>query len=99
MMNPYRKINLWVKTELYEVKAYKKAILSLGNYTKEKDKLANKLSTYQTTLAKLQSGKSTLKTMFSNKKKETEMNNLVNSIPIVNILFIYYTRLNKKSKI
>ena len=89
-MSPYTEINRWVKGELYEVKAYKNAIDSLINYIREKEKLATKMANNQTTLSKLQTGGSTLKTMFSSKKKEAEINNYVVSIPIVNIYSTIY---------
>eukprot|EP00824_Muranothrix_gubernata_P000723 TRINITY_DN1083_c0_g1_i1.p1 TRINITY_DN1083_c0_g1~~TRINITY_DN1083_c0_g1_i1.p1 ORF type:complete len:438 (-),score=49.59 TRINITY_DN1083_c0_g1_i1:25-1338(-) len=83
LIKPFEDVELWVKEELYEVKAIKEAVSSLQAFIKEKEKVVTKLHSAEATLSKLQQGKSTFKTMFSSKKKESEINNLVVSIPIM----------------
>ena len=90
LQTPYMAIDIWTKQELYEVRAYKEAILSLISYCKERDKLLSKLTTAQNTLIKLQKGGTTMKTIWSSKRKETEIGALELALPDVYIYIYIY---------
>jgi hypothetical protein len=70
VINPYDRLYAAITEDYLETEAMIEALVSLKNLQENYNKLTKSLNTHNTQISELQSGKSTVKTMFKNKEKE-----------------------------
>ena len=70
VINPYDRFFAAITEDYLETEAMIEALVSLKNLQENYNKLTKSLNNHNTQITELQSGKSTVKTMFKNKEKE-----------------------------